>query len=215
MHRLICSVSFFFACVLVDGVKAELTCSDRDYIAHLDGVTHIPGGWLDHHWVQLAIQLLDSVTGFVYSFGGSIIILFCIDMVGKIWAPMKLRVSESDELVGVDDCELGEFAVGSIKATTAKTTLLTSSCSTITSSLRVKCSQLISLSVVTAMQMIPLISKRPSHTSPWTLISIIRRISHTARSIKIHPDTLLGQVEHKIRCLDRAATRLHQMVSKQ
>jgi hypothetical protein len=89
----------------------------RDYIAHLDGVTHIDGGWLDGHWVQLAIQLLDSVTGFVYSFGGSIIILFFIDMAGRIWPPLRLRVSEADELQGIDDCEIGEFAYDYVELT--------------------------------------------------------------------------------------------------
>lgn len=28
-------------------------------IAGLDGVTEIPGGWIDHHWVQLGYQVAD------------------------------------------------------------------------------------------------------------------------------------------------------------
>ena len=37
-------------------------------IAHLDGFTVIPGGWLDKNYIQLAWQLADSVTGLSYSF---------------------------------------------------------------------------------------------------------------------------------------------------
>lgn len=37
-------------------------------IAFYDGFSVIPGGWLDHHYVQLAIQLADSVTGLAWSF---------------------------------------------------------------------------------------------------------------------------------------------------
>jgi Amt family ammonium transporter len=37
-------------------------------VAGFDGVTVIPGGWLDHHWIQLGYQLADSVSGLSYSF---------------------------------------------------------------------------------------------------------------------------------------------------
>ena len=37
-------------------------------IANLDGLTVIPGGWLDKNYIQLAWQLADSVTGVSYSF---------------------------------------------------------------------------------------------------------------------------------------------------
>lgn len=33
-----------------------------------DGATSIPGGWLDHHYIQLAYQLADSVASLAYSF---------------------------------------------------------------------------------------------------------------------------------------------------
>jgi Amt family ammonium transporter len=33
-----------------------------------DGSTAIPGGWLDHHYIQLAYQLADSVASLAYSF---------------------------------------------------------------------------------------------------------------------------------------------------
>ena len=37
-------------------------------IANLDGFTVIPGGWLDHNYIQLAWQLADSASGMSYSF---------------------------------------------------------------------------------------------------------------------------------------------------
>jgi Amt family ammonium transporter len=37
-------------------------------IAGADGITVIPGGWLDHNYIQLGWQMADSATGFGYSF---------------------------------------------------------------------------------------------------------------------------------------------------
>ena len=81
--------------------------SISDYIAHLDGFTEIPGGWLNRHWIQLAYQLADSVSGFAYSFGGSCIILFIMNLIPGL----GLRTSEEAEVLGMDDAEIGEFAV--------------------------------------------------------------------------------------------------------
>lgn len=36
-------------------------------VANSDG-TIIPGGWIDHHYIQLGYQIMDSVTGFAWSF---------------------------------------------------------------------------------------------------------------------------------------------------
>ncbi|KAI5926791.1 ammonium permease [Camillea tinctor] len=84
-----------------------------DYIAHLDGVTVIEGGWLNQHWIQLAYQLADSVCGGVYSFGGTCIILFIMN-----WVPgLKIRASENDEILGIDDAEIGEFAYDYVELT--------------------------------------------------------------------------------------------------
>ncbi|KMP04100.1 ammonium transporter MEP2 [Coccidioides immitis RMSCC 2394] len=77
-----------------------------DYIARLDGATYIDGGWLNKHYIQLAYQLADSVTGAAYSFIGSCIILFLINLIPGL----HLRASEKDEIMGVDDAEIGEFA---------------------------------------------------------------------------------------------------------
>ena len=76
-----------------------------DYIAALDG-TVIPGGWLNHHWIQLAYQLCDCVTGFSYSFGVTCVILFIMNLIPGL----TLRSSEESEIVGIDEAEIGEFA---------------------------------------------------------------------------------------------------------
>lgn len=77
-----------------------------DYIAHLDGMTVIQGGWLNGHWIQMGYQLCDSLTGGLYSFFGSLAILWVLDSTPGL----ALRVDEEDEIRGIDDCEIGEFA---------------------------------------------------------------------------------------------------------
>lgn len=88
-----------------------------DYIAGLDGVSigdaAIAGGWLNHHWIQLAYQLADGVAGMAYTFVVSCALLYVIN-----WIPgLKLRASEEEELLGMDDCELGEFAYDYVELT--------------------------------------------------------------------------------------------------
>lgn len=85
--------------------RTQLTPSS-DYIAALDGATVIPGGWLNKHYIQLAYQLADSVAGFTYSFGGTCLILFLMNLIPGL----SLRASEEDENNGMDDAQLGEFA---------------------------------------------------------------------------------------------------------
>jgi Amt family ammonium transporter len=79
---------------------------NSDYIAHLDGFTEIPGGWLNRHWIQLAYQLADCVSGFSYSFFGTCIILFLMNLVPGL----SLRASADEESMGMDEAQLGEFA---------------------------------------------------------------------------------------------------------
>lgn len=55
-------------------------------IAHLDGITVIPGGWLDKNYIQLAWQLADSVTGLSYSF-----------VMTVSWSELYRRVTDADE----------------------------------------------------------------------------------------------------------------------
>ncbi|OJJ63497.1 hypothetical protein ASPSYDRAFT_139340 [Aspergillus sydowii CBS 593.65] len=84
-----------------------------DYIAHLDGSTKIDGGWINQNYIQLGYQLADSVTGMAYSFFGSCLILFIINMIPGL----SLRVPEEDEVLGIDDAEIGEFAYDYVELT--------------------------------------------------------------------------------------------------
>jgi len=93
-------------------VRDETDLSPRsDYIAALDGASRgdlkIDGGWINHHWVQLGYQVADCVAGFAYAFGGTCIILFLMNLIPGL----SLRASEQAEIMGIDDAELGEFAV--------------------------------------------------------------------------------------------------------
>jgi len=76
-------------------------------VAHFDGFTNIPGGWLDRHWVQLGYQVADSVSGLSYSFVMTTIILWVMHYIPGL----RLRLSSAEsEIIGIDDAEMGEFA---------------------------------------------------------------------------------------------------------
>ena len=76
-----------------------------DYIAGLDGVTKIPGGWLNQHYIQLVYQLCNCAVGITYSFVMTSAILFVMTLCG-----LTLRVTEDEEERGIDDSEIGYFA---------------------------------------------------------------------------------------------------------
>jgi Amt family ammonium transporter len=75
-------------------------------VAGADGITTITGGWLDHNYRQLGIQLADSVSGLAYSFVMTTIILWIMHFIPGL----RLRCNEETEILGVDDAEMGEFA---------------------------------------------------------------------------------------------------------
>ncbi|KIJ63867.1 hypothetical protein HYDPIDRAFT_168291 [Hydnomerulius pinastri MD-312] len=75
-------------------------------VAGADGITVIPGGWLDHNYRQLGIQLADSVSGLSYSFVMTTIILWIMHFIPGC----RLRCDEETEILGIDDAEMGEFA---------------------------------------------------------------------------------------------------------
>lgn len=79
-----------------------------DYIIGLDGVSTglINGGWLNHNWKQLYIQIAYIVACTAYSFAVSAGIAFGVNLLPGL----KLRTSEEAELLGMDDDQLGEFA---------------------------------------------------------------------------------------------------------
>lgn len=81
-----------------------------DYIAHLDGVTVIKGGWLNHNWRQVGIQLADAMAGMAWSFALSVVILTLISLVGRFIPALRLRATPQEEEAGIDDVEIGEFA---------------------------------------------------------------------------------------------------------
>ncbi|KAG0309490.1 hypothetical protein BGZ98_002002 [Dissophora globulifera] len=78
----------------------------QSWVAALDGVTSIPGGWLDGHWIQVAFQLADSAAGLGWSFTVTFLILFIMDKIPGL----NLRVKADNEQRGLDLAELGESA---------------------------------------------------------------------------------------------------------
>ncbi len=78
-----------------------------DYIIHLDGFTNARGGWINGHWVQLAYQLAASVSVAAYTFLITCLILYLLNLIPVF----RLRVSVPEEILGIDDIEIGEFAV--------------------------------------------------------------------------------------------------------
>ncbi|KAL4068504.1 ammonium transporter AmtB-like domain-containing protein [Scleroderma yunnanense] len=97
-----------FASHAIGGVVGNILTGlfAQSSVAGLDGITNIPGGWLDHHWKQLGIQLADSVSGMSYSFVMTTIILWVMHYIPGL----RLRCDEETEILGVDDAEMGEFA---------------------------------------------------------------------------------------------------------
>lgn len=79
-----------------------------DYIIGLDGVSTglINGGWLNHNYKQLYIQVAYIVACTAYSFVVSALIATLINLVPGL----HLRAPEEAELLGMDDDQLGEFA---------------------------------------------------------------------------------------------------------
>ncbi|KAH7100213.1 ammonium transporter [Auriculariales sp. MPI-PUGE-AT-0066] len=75
-------------------------------IAALDGSSTIAGGWVNHHYKQMGFQLANSTAGLTYSFVMTTIILWVMHYIPFL----RLRVSTRDEMLGIDDAEMGEFA---------------------------------------------------------------------------------------------------------
>jgi len=75
-------------------------------VAGFDGFSVISGGWIDHNYRQLGIQLADSCAGFGYSFVVTTIILWVMHFIPGL----RLRADEDSEILGIDDAEMGEFA---------------------------------------------------------------------------------------------------------
>jgi len=97
-----------FASHTIGGIVGNLLTGlfAQTSIADLDGSPPIPGGWLDHNYRQLGIQLADSVSGLAYSFVMTTIICWIMHFIPGL----QLRASEEAEIIGIDDAEMGEFA---------------------------------------------------------------------------------------------------------
>ena len=76
-------------------------------------MTVIQGGWINHNWIQLGYQLADSFSGGLYSFCGTCLILFIMNMIPGL----RLRANEDAEILGIDDAEIGEFAYDYVELT--------------------------------------------------------------------------------------------------
>ncbi|BGP17524.1 hypothetical protein JCM10213_008257 [Rhodosporidiobolus nylandii] len=74
-------------------------------VASFDG-TVIPGGWINHHWIQLGYQLAGCVSIAAYTSVVSYLLLILINLIPGL----KFRCSEDYEIVGIDEAEVGEFA---------------------------------------------------------------------------------------------------------
>ncbi|KAG6328820.1 hypothetical protein ID866_10269 [Astraeus odoratus] len=97
-----------FASHAVGGIVGNLLTDlfAQSSVTGADGITNIPGGWLDHCWKQLGIQLADLVSDLSYSFVMTTIILWVMHFIPGC----RLRCGEETEILGVDDAEMGEFA---------------------------------------------------------------------------------------------------------
>jgi Amt family ammonium transporter len=70
-------------------------------------------GWVDKHYVQLGYQLAGICAAFAWTFTLTCIILFLLNLVPGL----SLRVTAEEEEVGLDDCQLGEFAYDYVEVT--------------------------------------------------------------------------------------------------
>ncbi|CUM65665.1 uncharacterized protein PRCAT00003313001 [Priceomyces carsonii] len=77
-----------------------------DYVAATDGATVIPGGWMNHHYIQLGYQLAAVCAVCSWSFVVTSILLLAMDRIP--W--LRLRLHEDEELLGTDLAQIGEFA---------------------------------------------------------------------------------------------------------
>lgn len=71
-----------------------------------DNVTDHAGGWIDHNWKQLYIQIVYILATTAYLAGVTAVLCFVINKIPGL----KLRVDYNAEEAGVDEDQIGEFA---------------------------------------------------------------------------------------------------------
>ncbi|KAK7694237.1 hypothetical protein QCA50_001417 [Cerrena zonata] len=80
--------------------------ADTSLIA-LDNVnTSVPGGWIEHNWKQLYIQIAYICAAVAYTFVVTAILAKGLDMIPLL----RLRSTAEEEALGMDDIQIGEFA---------------------------------------------------------------------------------------------------------
>ncbi|GAA5827499.1 hypothetical protein JCM11251_003836 [Rhodosporidiobolus azoricus] len=88
---------------IAGGILTSLFAEAR--YAAFDGSV-IDGGWIDHHWVQIGYQLAGICSVVAWTAVVSFILLFVINLIPGL----KFRISEDEEIIGVDEAEIGEYA---------------------------------------------------------------------------------------------------------
>jgi len=74
-------------------------------VAGLDGKTYIQGGWFHDHWVQVGIQLANSVAGMSYSFVVTTLILWLMHHIPAL----RLRCEESETIDDADEMGVSAY----------------------------------------------------------------------------------------------------------
>ncbi|KAI0035285.1 ammonium transporter [Vararia minispora EC-137] len=81
-------------------------------VIRLDGVnTSIAGGWVDHNWKQMYMQIAYIAAACGYTFVVTALIAKAVDLVPGL----HLRASEEAEGLGMDEDQIGEFATDYIE----------------------------------------------------------------------------------------------------
>ena len=80
-------------------------------VSMLDGATDAPGG-INGNGIQVGKQLADICAIASYSFTVSLILVLILKYAGRFIPGMDLRVSEDDEIRGIDSHEFGEEEIG-------------------------------------------------------------------------------------------------------
>ncbi|KAI7872996.1 ammonium transporter AmtB-like domain-containing protein [Spinellus fusiger] len=94
--------------LVLTGVFAQKSVIALGYPEGTDWNTIPMGGWLDGNWIQVPIQLAAIGAVSAWSFAVTYIILIVINLIPFL----RLRLNDSDELVGTDWAEMGERAYG-------------------------------------------------------------------------------------------------------
>lgn len=88
------------------GLLMNAFFASRSIVALDDVNTNVPGGWVDHHWKQLYVQVAYICATCSYTFVVTALIAKGINIVPGL----HLRTTAEGEKLGLDEVEIGEFA---------------------------------------------------------------------------------------------------------